>query len=76
MIPSENGSSAIALFSVKVDSAKNTVTGELAGHADWVLSVAMNRDQSLVVTGASDGGIRLWDVASGKLIANWDALVR
>lgn len=61
---------------VKVDSTKNTVTGELAGHADWVLSVAMNRDQSLVVTGASDGGIRLWDVASGKLIANWDTLVR
>ncbi|MDG2221145.1 MAG: hypothetical protein P8L85_07190 [Rubripirellula sp.] len=61
---------------VKVDSAKNTVTGELTGHADWVLTVAMNRDQSLVVTGASDGEIRLWNVSSGKLLANWDAVVR
>lgn len=38
----------------------------LAGHADYVNSVAFSPDGATLVSGSDDGTVRLWDVASGE----------
>ena len=38
----------------------------LAGHKDWVYSVAVTPDSKLIATGSYDGEIRIWNAADGK----------
>jgi WD40 repeat protein len=40
----------------------------LVGHRDVVVSIALSSDGTRVLTGSNDGSIRLWDLASGKMI--------
>lgn len=61
---------------VKVDLVTNKVSREYPGHSDWVLSATLSPDQSQLVTGASDGEIRVWNVADGTLTTHWSAIVR
>lgn len=58
---------------LKIDIAKDQVVQEFKGHTDWVLSVAINPDQSHIATGSYDGEIRLWDAAAGTTIKQWFA---
>ncbi len=58
---------------LKVDVAKDQVLTELTGHDDWVLSVALSPDQSVVASGAYDGEIRLWNASDGKALKHWIA---
>ena len=38
----------------------------LAGHTDWVYSVAISRDGKSIASGSWDGEVRLWNFADGK----------
>jgi len=46
--------------------------GVMAGHSDWIRSMAVSRGQEWLLSGGMDGGVRLWDI--GRLAAV-DALV-
>lgn len=43
-------------------------TPRLAGHRDWVLSVAFSPDGTQLVTGGRDQTVRVWDVASREAL--------
>ena len=58
---------------LKIDLSKNQVTTEFKGHADWVLTSAVNPDQTKVATGAHDGEIKIWNLVDGTLINSWIA---
>ena len=39
----------------------------LAGHLDWVRSVAFSPNGSRIVSGSSDDTVRVWDAMSGEV---------
>src|SRR5437899_415849 len=43
----------------------------LPGHAGWVTGVAFSADGGRAVTCGEDAEVKLWDVASGKLLRIW-----
>lgn len=45
----------------------------LAGHTDWVYSVAVSPDGNTAASGSWDGEVRLWSLADGKLIRSFVA---
>jgi WD40 repeat protein len=51
-------------------------TGKQTGE-DWrdgnsaVWTIALSPDGKKVVSGSDDGGVRLWDIDTGKVIAKW-----
>ena len=47
----------------------NDLITTLEGHADVVLSVAYSPDGKTLASGAEDGTIKLWDVATGQNVA-------
>jgi len=52
---------------VKVwDAAKGTCVWSLAGHKDWVRSVAWSHDGRRIVSGSADRSLRFWDLAGNK----------
>lgn len=54
----------------------NLTSGKQIGK-DWrdgdsdVWTIALSPDEKKVVSGSEDGGVRLWDIDTGKLIAKW-----
>jgi WD40 repeat protein len=56
------------------DTASRERRTTLKGHKKLVWSVAISPDGTLVLTGAKDGTVCLWEAASGRLLAsyNWD----
>jgi WD40 repeat protein len=48
------------------------VTVPQIGHLDRVNSVVFSRDGTLVVSGSNEGGIKLWDTATGALLRTLD----
>ena len=68
------------LFSAGADSKirqhereKGNQIRELAGHKDYVLSLALNPAGDILASGAWDGEIRLWSTKDGKLIKTFNA---
>lgn len=43
----------------------------LAGHKDWIVALAMSKDESLLLSGDDKGEIVLWDRPAGKEIRRW-----
>ena len=56
-----------------VTGANNAVAKTLAGHQDWVLSLALSADAKLLASGSLDGEIRLWNCEDGAMKAQWFA---
>jgi hypothetical protein len=70
---SPDGKTALcgALYDGKLrlfDTATGKEVRRLAGHADWVVSVAFAADGKVALSGGLDRAIKLWDVATGKLL--------
>ena len=42
----------------------------LAGHADWVRSVAVSADGRLALSGSYDKKVKVWDLTSGQELAH------
>ncbi len=42
---------------------------EFADARDWVYAVALNADATLVYAGCGDGGVRIWKISDGTLLA-------
>jgi RNA polymerase sigma factor (sigma-70 family) len=45
----------------------------LTGHTDAVTSVALSRDGKRALSGGKDGGLRLWDLATGKELHRFES---
>ena len=50
------------------DAATGKCSLTLSGHSDYVCSVAISGDGSVVVTGSNDKTAMLWDAATGKYL--------
>lgn len=55
------------------DRDKGNQIRELAGHKDYVLSLALNPTGEVLASGGWDGEIRLWNAKDGKLIRLFNA---
>jgi WD40 repeat protein len=40
----------------------------LAGHTNWIWSVAFSPDGSLLTSGSADATVKLWDVQTGECL--------
>jgi WD40 repeat protein len=69
------GSKQVRLFvpltdkTIKVLNQNGGVLTTLPGDTDWVDSVAVNADGSLVASGSASGAVLVWNGISGKLLA-------
>lgn len=52
----------------KTPPAKST---DLLGHRDQVFSIALSKDGKLLASGSSDRSVKLWDVATGKVVRDF-----
>merc|ERR1711916_396502 len=52
------------------DAATMQLLGTLEGHAKSVMTVAVFRDGSKIVSGSNDGTIKIWDAATMQLAQN------
>lgn len=52
----------------KLDMSNNKITEEFKGHKKEITSVELTLDDKLLLTGSSDGFIRVWDTKSAKKI--------
>ncbi|MDY3562565.1 hypothetical protein R5W23_004031 [Gemmata sp. JC673] len=43
----------------------------LAGHTGWVVCVAFSPDGAKALSGGADGSVKMWEVATGKLVRAW-----
>jgi WD40 repeat protein len=55
------------------DLGEKVLRESLAGHADWVYSVAIDPARQRLATGAFDGEVRVWDMKSGELVEHFIA---
>jgi mono/diheme cytochrome c family protein len=53
---------------IAVFTDKGSQVRRMAGHQDWVYSLAISRDGKTAASGSWDGEVRLWNVADGKLL--------
>ncbi|HKI18563.1 MAG TPA: c-type cytochrome domain-containing protein [Isosphaeraceae bacterium] len=53
---------------VAVFTDKGSQVRRMAGHQDWIYSLAVSRDGRTVASGGWDGEVRLWNLADGKLL--------
>lgn len=70
---SPDGKTALcgALYDGKLrmfDAVSGKELKRLAGHADWVVCVAFAADGKVALSGGLDRTIKLWDVATGRLL--------
>jgi hypothetical protein len=54
---------------VKVFNASGSLLAALAGHSDWVYSVALTPDGAKLASGSADGTVRLWTAPDGRPLA-------
>ena len=55
--------------SVRALGPNGATLGNLAGHTDWVYSVAASPDGARVASGSGDGAVRLWTAGDARLLA-------
>jgi WD40 repeat protein len=61
-VPCSNGA-------VRVYDNNGGLRATLAGHTDWVYSVALSADETKLASTSADGTVKLWNTADNKLIA-------
>ncbi|MCF0234428.1 MAG: hypothetical protein HUK22_05555 [Thermoguttaceae bacterium] len=49
---------------------------EIPGHVDWVRAISLSPNNRYLVSGAWDSRVRVWDLASGKLVRTLDAEIK
>jgi WD40 repeat protein len=52
---------------------QGTIRHVLKGHKGWVGAVGVDRAGTLAVSGSGDRTVRVWDLASGRLLATFTA---
>ena len=55
--------------SVRALGPNGATLGNLAGHTDWVYSVAASPDGARIASGSGDGAVRLWTAGDARLLA-------
>ena len=55
---------------IKLWNAEGKEQGTLAGHKDWITSVAFSSDGTQLISGSYDRTAKIWDVAQKKEIAS------
>ncbi|PWN20863.1 hypothetical protein BCV69DRAFT_177326 [Microstroma glucosiphilum] len=58
----------IRLYDPRADSQASGPAGLLLGHADMIRSVVLSASGRHLLSGSSDGTVRLWDVAEQRLV--------
>ena len=53
---------------IRIDGASLEVVGSTRAHDGSPKAIALSPDHRLVITGASDGIVRVWDGATGELL--------
>jgi hypothetical protein len=53
---------------VGVFNDKGSQVRKMAGHQDWIYSLAISRDSKTAASGSWDGEVKLWNLADGKLL--------
>src|SRR5262245_7616197 len=56
---------------IEAKVAKQSAQSEYKGHRDWVLGMAMSRDEKILASGDDGGLVLVRDAASGKEINRW-----
>ncbi len=46
-------------------------SSDLSGHRDQIFSIALSKDGKLMASGSSDKTVKLWNVASGKVVRDF-----
>ncbi|MCS6859800.1 MAG: hypothetical protein NZT92_05720 [Abditibacteriales bacterium] len=54
---------------VRVWNSGGGVRATLQGHDDWIYAVAFSPDGKFIASGGSDGQVKIWNAADGKLLA-------
>lgn len=49
----------------------NTMTGNLAGHKDWVLAAAFHQDSALLASASHDAELKIWNGNDQSLVKGW-----
>jgi WD40 repeat protein len=68
MLASASGDGIVRLWDLRGNDPQQKPIRELQGHSDFMMSVAFSPDGSQLVSGSGDHTVRLWSVASGKLL--------
>lgn len=56
-----------------VNLGDNSIVKTLAGHTDWITSLAVHESTQRLASGSMNGEIRLWNTDDGSLIRTWIA---
>jgi WD40 repeat protein len=72
MLASSDLNGIVRLWDVSGINPPQKSMRELKGHSGWIRSIAFSPDGSQLVSGSDDKTVRLWSVASGKLLKTLD----
>nr|MDO8112880.1 hypothetical protein [Candidatus Sigynarchaeota archaeon] len=70
MVSSGSADKTVRLWDTRTGKELRT----LAGHSDWVISVAFMPNSTMFASASWDNTVKLWDVGIGKCVAYFPAM--